>query len=91
MWLRRAVISTWGREKFPQAKFIHPQNAGKGDQIDVVGVGTPDHALCHHLHGNEHGHVFVEKPVHSLGSTHTSILGEGEGRNYPDGQSGSCL
>ena len=70
---------TWVRakKKFPGAKFykdFRKMLEEMGDQIDVVGVGTPDH--CHfsiaYTAMSMGKHVFVEKPlVHSLWEART--------------------
>ena len=65
----------WGkaRELFPQAAFYKDFRVmleEMGDQIDAVGVGTPDHThfAAAYMAMNMGKHVFVEKPlVHSIG------------------------
>jgi len=66
---------TWGkaRELFPEAKFYKDFRVmleEMGDQIDAVGIGTPDHThfAAAYMAMNMGKHVFVEKPlVHSIG------------------------
>ena len=70
---------TWERakKKYPKAKFykdFRKMLEEMGDQIDAVGVGTPDHThfAITYMAMNMGKHVFVEKPlVHSLWEART--------------------
>ncbi|MDP6859113.1 MAG: Gfo/Idh/MocA family oxidoreductase [Verrucomicrobiales bacterium] len=70
---------TWERakKKFPKAKFykdFRKMLEEMGDQIDAVGVGTPDHShfAIAYTAMSMGKHVFVEKPlVHSLWEART--------------------
>ena len=70
---------TWERakKKFPKAKFykdFRKMLEEMGDQIDAVGVGTPDHThfAIAYTAMSMGKHVFVEKPlVHSLWEART--------------------
>ena len=70
---------TWERakKKYPKAKFykdFRKMLEEMGDQIDAVGVGTPDHThfAITYMAMSMGKHVFVEKPlVHSLWEART--------------------
>ena len=70
---------TWERakKKYPKAKFykdFRKMLEEMGDQIDAVGVGTPDHThfAITYIAMSMGKHVFVEKPlVHSLWEART--------------------
>ena len=70
---------TWERakKKYPEAKFykdFREMMTEMGDQIDAVGVGTPDHThfAITYMAMSMGKHVFVEKPlVHSLWEART--------------------
>ena len=79
MWLRSATVQAHGDvpKKIPKAKFykdFRKMLEEMGDQIDVVGVGTPDHThfAITYMAMSMGKHVFVEKPlVHSLWEART--------------------
>ena len=85
----------WGRakKKFPEAKFYKnfmQMLEEMGDQIDVVGVGTPDHThfAITYAAMSMGKHVFVEKPlVHSLWEART-LQAQGEESGHSNGQPG---
>ena len=91
---------TWERakKKYPKAKFykdFRKMLEEMGDQIDAVGVGTPDHThfAITYMAMSMGKHVFVEKTTGSLimGSTHITSAGKRKKGRNPNGEPGSCL